>query len=202
VIPLSAREQILKAGRDILLREGLRGITTHGIARRAHISKKTLYNVFPTKDALLEEIVVSFMMSNLSRWDEILERESCAMDRILASLEFVSEFLPRIQTHLIDPIETVQPKLWERIDAIRLERLQKLKGLMKEAQQEGFLRSEVDPDHWILLLIGTVRSVLTPEVLLRTGIPLLDLVRSIKSIYYTGLLTKKGRDYVATKETS
>ena len=202
MVALSAREQILKAGRDILLREGLRGITTNEIARRAHISKKTLYNVFPTKDALLEEIVVSFMTSNLSRWDEILERESCAMDRILASLEFVSEFLPRIQMHLIDPIETVQPKLWERIDAIRLERLRKLKGLMEEAQREGFLRSEVDPDHWILLLIGTVRSVLTPDVLLRTGTPLLYLVRSIKSIYYTGLLTKKGRDYVATKETS
>jgi len=199
---MDTEQGILSAGREILLSEGLRAITTNEIARRVRISKKTLYKLFPTKDALVEAIVVSFMTRNLSRWDEILERESCAMDRILASLEFVGEFMPRIQTQLISQVETVSPQLWERIDAIRLERLRKLKALMEEAQREGFFRAEVDPDHWILLLTGTVRSVLTPKVLLRTGIPLMQLIQSVKAIYYTGLLTEKGKRYVAAKEAS
>jgi len=199
---MDTKQRILSTGKEILLSEGLRAITTNEIARRARISKKTLYNLFPTKEELVEAIVVSFMEENLSRWDEILERESCAMDRILASLEFVSEFMPQIQTHLIDRIEAVSPRLWERIDAIRLKRLQKLKALMKEAQREGFLRADVDPDHWILLLTGTVRSVLTPKVLLRSGISLMSLIRSVKSIYYAGLLTEKGKRYIATREDS
>jgi len=196
------KDRILAAGRAILITEGLRAITTNELARRARVSKKTLYNLFPNKDALLEAIVVSFLEENLARWDEILALDASAIDRILASLEFVSQFMPQIQSQLIDQVETIAPQLWARIEAIRLRRLRKLKRLMEEAQREGHLRADVDADHWILLLTGTIRSVLTPKVLLQTGIPVIELVRSVKSIYYDGLLTDKGRAYVASKEAS
>lgn len=199
---MTTKDQVLAAGREILLSEGLRAITTNEIARRARMSKKTLYRLFPNKDALVEAIIVSFMEENLSRWDVLLDQPSSAMDRILASLEFVSQFMPQIQSQLIDQVETIAPQLWKTIDAIRVQRLQKLKALMEEAQAEGFLRADVDPDHWILLLTGTVRSVVTPKVLLQTGIPLITLLQSVKSIYYDGLLTEKGRQYVETKEAS
>ncbi len=199
---MATQDRVLAAGREILFSEGLRSITTNEIARRARVSKKTLYRLFPNKDALVEAIVVSFMEENLARWDAILERAGSAMDRILASLEFVGQFMPQIQSQLVNQVETVAPQLWSRIDAIRLQRLQKLKALMEVAQAEGFLRPDVDPDHWILLLTGTIRSVLTPRVLLRTGIPLMALLASIKTIYYDGLLTEKGRQYVATQEAS
>ena len=199
---MATQDRVLAAGQEILLSQGLRSITTNEIARRARVSKKTLYAMFPNKDALVEAIVVSFMEENLGRWDAILERAGSAMDRILASLEFVSQFMPQIQSQLIDQVETIAPQLWETIDAIRLHRLQKLKTLMEEAQAEGFLRADVDPEHWILLLTGTIRSVLTPKVLLRTGVPLMALLGSLKSIYYDGLLTEKGKRYVADKEAS
>ncbi len=199
---MATQDRVLAAGQEILLSQGLRSITTNEIARRARVSKKTLYAMFPNKDALVEAIVVSFMEENLGRWDVILERAGSAMDRILASLEFVSQFMPQIQSQLIDQVETVAPQLWETIDAIRVQRLQKLKTLMEEAQREGYLRADVDPEHWILLLTGTIRSVLTPKVLLRTGIPLMALLASIKAIYYDGLLTEKGKRYVADKEAS
>ena len=199
---METQDRVLAAGREILLSQGLRSITTNEIARRARVSKKTLYRLFPSKDALVEAIVVSFLEENLARWDAILERAGSAIDRILASLEFVGQFMPQIQSQLINQVETVAPQLWSRIDAIRLQRLRKLKTLMEEAQAEGFLRADIDPDHWILLLTGTIRSVLTPKALLRTGIPLMGLLQSIKSIYYDGLLTEKGRQYVAKKEAS
>ena len=199
---METREQILAVGREMLLADGLRGITTNAIAQRARVSKKTLYQHFPSKDELMEEILVSFMEENLRRWDRILECDDSAMDRILASLRFVSEFMPQIQNRLINQVESVAPQLWATIDGIRMQRLQKLKFLMEEAQQEGFLRADVDPDHWILLLTGVVRSVVTPQVLLRTGIPLIELLGSIRAIYYDGLLTDKGKHYIADKEVS
>ena len=192
----------MATGREILLSEGLRAITTNEIARRARISKKTLYGLFPSKDALLEGIVVSFVEGNLARWDTILDRDASAIDRILASLQFLGEFMPQVQSRLITQVEAVAPQLWPRIDAIRLKRLARLKTLLEEAQAEGFLRADVDPEHWTLLLTGAIRSVLTPKVLMQTGIPLFDLVRSVQRVFFNGLLTEKGRAYVATKETT
>ena len=198
---MSAREQILSAGQEILLSEGLRAITTNEIARRARISKKTLYREFSTKDELLEAIVVSFLETNLARWDRIFDRPDSAIDRILASLEFIGRFMPQIQSQMINQVEAVAPHLWATIDAIRLVRLRKLKLLLEEAQNEGFLRADVNPDHWILLLSGTIQAVVTPKTLLDQGISLMDLIQSVKTLYYDGLLTEEGRAYIAAKET-
>ncbi len=197
---MDAKQTVLRVGRDILVTQGFKAITTNEIARRASISKNTLYRFFPSKDTLLEAILVSFLDAQLARWDAILEQPTPAMDRILASLEFVSEFMPQIQSQVIDQVDNMSPRLWNTIDDIRTRRLRKLKALMAEAQSQGYLRGDVDPEHWILLLTGTVRSVITPKVLLQSGLSLSKLIRTIKSVYYDGLLTDKGRQVIANKE--
>jgi AcrR family transcriptional regulator len=199
---MGTREQILAIGQELLVEDGLRAITTNAVAQRARVSKKTLYQHFPSKDDLLEEILASFLENQLGRWDAILERDESSIERILASLRFVAEFLPMIQTRLVNQVEAVAPHLWQTIDAIRMKRLQKLTVLITEAQDEGFLRPDVDPDHWILMLTSMIRSVVTPQVLLRTGISLAEILGSIQKIYFHGLLTDKGKRYIADKETS
>jgi len=199
---MGTREQILAIGQELLVEDGLRAITTNAVAQRARVSKKTLYQHFPSKDELLEGILVSFLENQLGRWDAILERDEPAIERILASLRFVAEFLPMIQTRLVNQVEAVAPHLWLTIDAIRMKRLQRLMSLMTEAQDEGFLRPDVDPDHWTLMLTGMIRSVVTPQVLLRTGISLAEILVSIQQIYFHGLLTDKGKRYIADKEIS
>ncbi len=197
---MTREAEILNVGRQILLSEGLRAITTDEVARRARVSKKTLYNLFPSKDALVEAVVVSYIQANLARWDEALEKEDSAMDRIIASLDLVTRFLPQIQSTVIDQVVRVAPSLWERIDAMRLERVARLKDLMMQAQQDGYLRNDIDPAHWFLLLTATIRAALNPQVLLETRIPLPSLVDALQKIYADGLLTEKGRRYVAAKQ--
>ena len=193
------KERIVACGRRLLAEKGLRAITTNAMAERARISKKTLYQCFPTKDALVGAILIAFIEGNLARWDAILDEEnSPAMDRIGQSLDYVAQFLPQIQAQILSQTElgSVTPELWAKIDAIRVSRLSRFRGLMEKAQEEGYLRADVDPDHWILLLLGVVQTVLVPSVLFERGIPLPDIVRTVRTIYYDGLLTEKGRRYV------
>ena len=193
------KERIVACGRRLLAEKGLRAITTNAMAERARISKKTLYQCFPTKDALVGAILIAFIEGNLARWDAILDEEnSPAMDRIGRSLDYVAQFLPQIQAQILSQTEpgSVTPELWAKIDAIRVSRLSRFRGLMEKAQEEGYLRADVDPDHWILLLLGVVQTVLVPSVLFERGIPLPDIVRTVRTIYYDGLLTEKGRRYV------
>jgi AcrR family transcriptional regulator len=194
------QERILAAGREILATSGMRAITTHAIAQRAHVSKKTLYQCFPSKDALLEAIVLSLLEQHLSRWDTILDGDAPAIDRIQASLRLVTEFLPELQVHVLSQVESVAPHLWKSIDAVRMKRIRKLRLLMEDAQREGFFRSDVNPEHWVLLLMGAIRSVVNPTVLLREGISFVDMFRSVHLIYYHGLLTDEGRRYSTEKE--
>jgi AcrR family transcriptional regulator len=194
------RKKVLQAGRTLLLEGGLRAVTTAEIARRARVSKKTLYAVFPTKDELLAAIVLGFQEELIARWDEILDSPASAIDRTLASLEFITHFLPQIEAYVVNQQDALPPTLWDRIDAVRVERLHKLKELLEAGQEEGMIRPEMNPEHWILLLVGTVRSTLTPQVSLQTGISLTELVKSVQAVYFDGLLTEKGKQYVARQK--
>ncbi len=191
--------RILACGRRLLAEKGLRAITTNAIAERARISKKTLYQCFRTKDDLIGAILIAFIEENLARWDAALDDEGTpAMERIGRSLDYVAQFLPQLQAQVLSQAEpgAVTPELWAKIDALRVSRLSRFRGLMEEAQEEGYLRDDVDPEYWILLLLGAVQTVLVPSVLLERGIPLPDIVRAVRTIYYDGLLTEKGRRYV------
>ena len=193
------RERILACGRSLLAEKGLRAITTNVIAQRVRISKKTLYLCFPTKDDLIGAILIAFIEEHLARWDMTLTDEDApAMERIARSLDYVAQFLPQLQAQVLSQAEpgSVTPGLWKEIDAIRLARLSSFRGLMQKAQEDGYLRADVDPEYWILLLLGAVQTVLVPSVLLERGIPLPDIVRAVRTIFYDGLLTEKGRRYV------
>ena len=194
------RNRIMAGGQALLVEEGLRAITTRAIAKRARISKKTLYVHFARLDDLKEEVVVSFMESNLARWDDILESDAPSIERVLASLRFVGQFLPQIQSAVVSQVGTVAPSLWRRIDEIRMKRLAQLRTLLEAGQREGYFRADVDPVQWLLLLTSTVRHALVPSVLMAEGITPPELVSTLQKIYYDGLLTEKGRRVVAERQ--
>jgi len=192
--------RILSAGHDILAADGLRAITTQRIAQRAHVSKNTLYKCFPSKDALLQAVVLSLLEGYFAKWDEILDSDAPAIDRIQQSLRLVSEFLPQLEQRVLSQVQAVAPHLWKGIDTARMQRISKLRLLMEDAQADGCFRPDVDPRHWVLLLMGTIESVVNPTVLLREGISFVDMFRSLQSIFYNGLLTEKGRESIAQEE--
>jgi len=69
-------------------------------------------------------------------------------------------------------------------------------------QHDGYIRSDINPDHWLLLLIGAVRAVVSPQSLLRANVSVAAILQSIQTIYFSGLLTERGRRHVAEKEIS
>ena len=188
------RDRIIEAGRSILLAEGLRSVTTNAVAAQARISKKTLYAVFASKDELIEAVVVSFLERNLSGLDRIIDRPDPAIIRIWKALSFISEFMPQVQLHVLSQVEQFDPQLWARIDGIRTLRLRRLAALIPLAQADGHVREDLDPEIWLLLFLGAVRSVLTPKVLLDRSLRLMDVVDTVERLFVEGILTPTGRD--------
>jgi AcrR family transcriptional regulator len=53
------RESILRAARDVFVREGFHAATTHDVARAAGVSVGSIYTYFPSKDELIRECVLA-----------------------------------------------------------------------------------------------------------------------------------------------
>ena len=197
---MDTKERILAVGRNLLLDHGYKGVTTDAVAKRARVSKKTLYDSFSSKDALMEAILLSLLEENMKRWDEIMSGSGDALEKIKVLLSFLAELLPQLQERIFSQVEEFDPVLWARIEELRNERLNRMKGLIVEAQEEGFARTDLDPDLWLILLLGTVRAVVSPRALISGGISSRELVHTIGIVFYEGILTEKGREAIAKKE--
>jgi len=196
---LQIRDRILAVGKNLLLECGYKGVTTDAVAKRARVSKKTLYAVFPSKDALMEAILLSLLKENMVRWDEIISGPGDALEKLRALLSFLAELLPQLQERIFTQVEEFDPVLWARIEEMRSARLEQLKELIMTAQTEGTVRADLNPDLWLTLVLGTVRAVVNPKTLISSRISSRELVHTIGIIFYEGILTEKGRESIARK---
>lgn len=84
-----SREEILDAARRVLLRTGVGGATLDAVARQAGMSKAALYYYFPSKDALLFELVFASVEAHAREVrDAVAEAETGAdaLARLIATL--------------------------------------------------------------------------------------------------------------------
>ena len=99
--PVQARSQrtvdaILKAAAQVFVRRGYAGATTNHIAERAGVSIGSLYEYFPSKDALL----VALMESHLHEGEEVLARAEGEIVAGAADLPTVVRYLVRAMVEL------------------------------------------------------------------------------------------------------
>ncbi len=99
--PVQARSQrtvdaILKAAAQVFTRRGYAGATTNHIAERAGVSIGSLYEYFPSKDALL----VALMEAHLHEGDEVLGRAAGEILSDTRDLPTVVRYLVRAMVEL------------------------------------------------------------------------------------------------------
>ncbi|MBB5918506.1 AcrR family transcriptional regulator [Nocardia transvalensis] len=82
------RDRLLRAAADVFTEQGLAG-SLEEVARRAGVSIGTLYNHFPTRDALIDAL----LPARVSAFDEIADRAAAEPDPWLAFTGFAEAML-------------------------------------------------------------------------------------------------------------
>ena len=66
---------ILKEGDNLILEEGIKSFTVESLASKLSMSKKTIYQYFPTKEILLKKIITFKLKSLSKKFDNIFKSE-------------------------------------------------------------------------------------------------------------------------------
>lgn len=94
-----SREEILSAARQVLLRSGIAATTLEAVAKEGGLSKATLYYYFPSKDALLFELVHGVMEEHAHAVHDRVETTATGAEALRA---IVRETLTRYSSRLDD----------------------------------------------------------------------------------------------------
>lgn len=154
------RQAILAAACELFRCRGFDATSLDEIAARANVSRSTLFNYFPGKDALLAEIAADEMASLARLVREEWDGSVSALDKIRRMmLLLVSEEDPRLQVTRRVLLESMLHPETIPAPVARMESL--LVGLVREAQATGDIRADYPATSIARWTVGAYLAALT-----------------------------------------
>lgn len=197
------RDQVLSAARELFLERGFSGASTDAIARRAGVSKETLYRHFRNKESLLADCLRSLVLD--LTMDELLVAggsrpiESHHQLRV-ALLELADGLLDRLMKPeylgLMRVVINESPRLPQLGDVYRSAvpetAIRSFIRILRRAEEGGVARVS-DPDAAARMFIGPLLSYVLSSGLIVGDGPILrpttDRIEAIVDLYLRAITT-------------
>jgi AcrR family transcriptional regulator len=148
-LPEERPKQILEAALAVFAEHGLAAARLDDIAKRAGLSKGTIYLYFPNKEELFREVVRSTVIAFIARAEAFFESEHDAMLALRAWMEGYWEWLRSPVFPAMHRIFNSELRAYPDLSAFYakevIERAQRLvRGMIERAMDEGVFR-RMDP---------------------------------------------------------
>lgn len=188
-----SKEKILDIARHKFFSEGFFKTSIDEISREYHISKKTIYKHFKSKEELLNQVVKDFTSKITNSVIDIMQSRKNAIDKLIDVLNLIQNNMKQLSLKYIDEIQKHKPKLWNYIEKFRKENLERIVSQTIEAGKDEGLFEDVNPEIVFRVFYGAVRNVLIPEFLIANPISSKEAIQKTFDILLIGILTNEGR---------
>jgi AcrR family transcriptional regulator len=173
------REEILAATRRVLLEKGLGGFTLTAVARKLQLTKAALYHYFPSKEALVSELMYRDMDSHATAVEEAINGTNSGADAlealIRAAAKHYSERMDALRlTYMLPQVGAGGATLF---DAEGLQRIRPFNERMygsvnnkiRQDQETGKIAKDIDGRRLAFVAHVSVLGVLTIEGLVESA---------------------------------
>jgi AcrR family transcriptional regulator len=141
------KDRILEKATDLFMRYGIRSITMDEIAAQLGISKKTIYQFFTDKDAMVEAVVSNEMKRNEEDCRNFSLTADNAVHEIFQALEGIEEMMKTMNPQLIHDLEKHHPTAFKRLKQYKYQFLYTMiKENLERGIRENVYRTDLNAD--------------------------------------------------------
>ena len=182
------RERLRAVGMELFRREGLR-FTMQEAARAIHISKKTIYAVYPSKEALLLDMVDDAFAQIHARKQAILDGPGTLTDKLRAVIIALPEEYTALDLQQMDLLDENYPRVAARVRQHLETGWEPTLALLQQAMEQGVIRTVSLP---VLqrMISASIESFLADRTLEQQGIPYARALDEMIGILLDGLLIR------------
>lgn len=164
---MTDKQNILNKAGELFLKYGYSKVTTDEIAGFAGISKKTLYNHFTTKEALLVSVIDDIFNTLESELQSVLSSEENFKDKLRLIINASSKALSRLNHHFLQDVQIKMPYVWDDLVRKKESLVKKYFGqMLEEGRKKGLVRTDINHDVVMLMLQISVEHLFDPQYIL------------------------------------
>lgn len=181
--------KIITAATEAFALKGIKGVTMDEIAASIGISKRTLYEVFPDKEALLRNCFFKIKKDRDAYFQEVLKRSSNVLEVILDIFKKGLEAMHSMNKRFFEEIRKY-PRVHEMIQRSRMKDSEHAIAFLKLGVEQGLFRSDVNYDIVNILLREQFEILLNTD--LCKAYSFVEVYESIMFTFLRGISTEAG----------
>ncbi len=188
------RKRIIDVATKHFLDYGYKKVTMDEIADALGMSKKTLYQFFPSKYELFNAIADEKICTINNFINQIIESQDISfIDKVHAIIKCVSNEHHQMRPVALLDIQKSVPEIWKKIMDIQKEHIAvKFTLLMEIGKQQGYIKTEIPTDIITTVYSSAILTLLNPEVYNSLNRTPSECFQYAVKIIYEGILTDKG----------
>jgi TetR/AcrR family transcriptional regulator, cholesterol catabolism regulator len=185
--------KILGASAELFSQYGFKTVTMDDIARRAGISKKTLYQHFANKEEVVNESVIWYKNNTTANCAAVLNDAENAVEAMVKMLAFFDEMHKRINPMAMFEMQRFFPQAYKTFRDMLVEKdVVMIRDNILQGIKEGVYRDDVNADLMARYRLETSMLILQPNLLVNDRNSLMSVAMEIGEHFLYGLMTPKG----------
>lgn len=190
---MDTKEQILTKAVEFFIRYGFRSVTMDDLCRELGISKKTLYQYFPNKDALIEESIMHHGKDEAVACNRIFEQSRDAVEEFLLISRMNRDILREISPVAIYDLQKYHPDIWRRMMLEQFtEEYGMISRILEDGKKQGLFRADLPVDTVVRLFMAQLSGMVQEHIFPSESNALVDAIPVRDELFLRAICTPEG----------
>lgn len=157
---MDLKEHIINQADKLFCQYGIKSVTMDDIARHLGISKKTIYQHFRDKNAIVVDLMRSKMDNQVCVMEECIGISENAVHEVFLAVTEMGQLLSNINPMLFYDLQKYHPEAWQFYVIFREKKLfGVINNNLKRGMAEGNYRQKINPEILTWMRIGQIDTV-------------------------------------------
>jgi AcrR family transcriptional regulator len=193
ILKMETQDRILLKADEQFRRYGIRAVTLDEIANSLGISKKTIYQFFADKDALVDAVMMSEFENNRKDCCQCSVNAKDAVDEIFMLMQNIDEDFRNLNPIIIFDLKKFHFKTFEKFEKhLHQDILQMIMTNLKRGIEEGLYRDDLDIEIVARFRVATIWLMFDQDVFPSNKFQLTKVAKEIFELFLHGLVNTKG----------
>jgi AcrR family transcriptional regulator len=185
--------KILTSSAELFSQYGFKTITMDDIARRAGISKKTLYQHFANKQEVVNESVMWYKDHMTENCQMQIKDAVDAIDAMVQMIAFMDETHKRINPMAIFEMQRFFPEAYNTFrEQLSIRDVAMIRENIEQGIKEGIYREGLNADLLARYRVETSLLILQPNLLVNDRSDLMSVALEVAEHFLYGIMNAKG----------
>lgn len=174
-------------------RYGVKSVTMDDIAKELGISKKTIYQQFNDKDAIVKDVVEREMQCEQTDMERLEAEASNPIDEVMRTSDYIRASFATVSPVLLNDLKKYHPKAWTIFQKHKHEHIiQGISGNLQRGIAAGLYRDDIDVDVLARMRVEQIEMAFDPAIFPPQKFAIIEVHTQLIHHFLRGILTDQG----------